>query len=59
VPIAERRAAPAIELDAKLPGPVKVIDTFIPVKAAGMAMLLSAINPKNLLLTVGGRAAIA
>src|SRR6478752_3529458 len=35
------------------------IDTFSPLKAAGMALLLSAINPKNLLLTVGAAAAIA
>jgi threonine/homoserine/homoserine lactone efflux protein len=38
---------------------MKTIDTFTPVKSAGMAVLLSAINPKNLLLTVGAAAAIA
>jgi hypothetical protein len=31
---------------------VKVTGTLIPVKAAGMTMLLSAIDPTNLLLTV-------
>jgi threonine/homoserine/homoserine lactone efflux protein len=35
------------------------IDTFSPAKAAGMALLLSAINPKNLLLTLAAAAAIA
>jgi len=35
------------------------IDEFTPVKALGMAVLLSAVNPKNLLLTVAAAAAIA
>ena len=38
---------------------MKTIDTFGPVKSAAMAALLSAINPKNLLLVVGAAAAIA
>ena len=42
-----------------LPAWMKTIDTFTPVKSAGIALLLSAINPKNLLLTVGAAAAIA
>lgn len=35
------------------------IDTFTPVKAAGLAVLLGTINPKNLLLVVSGGTAIA
>ena len=35
------------------------IDAFTPVKAAGLAVLLGAVNPKNLLLVVSGGAAIA
>jgi threonine/homoserine/homoserine lactone efflux protein len=35
------------------------LDGFTPVKAAGAGVALSALNPKNLLLTVAGAAAIA
>ncbi|GAA4921811.1 Sap-like sulfolipid-1-addressing protein [Actinomycetospora succinea] len=42
-----------------LPGWMATIDTFGPGKAAGLGVLLSAVNPKNLLLTVGAAAAIA
>jgi len=35
------------------------IDSFNPAKAAGMGALLAVVNPKNLLLLVGGAAAIA
>src|SRR3954468_3328821 len=35
------------------------IDSFTPVKAAGAGALLAAVNPKNLLLTVGAAATIA
>jgi len=35
------------------------VDAFTPVKAAGLAVLLGAVNPKNLLLVVSGGAAIA
>ncbi|ASR35913.1 hypothetical protein BAY61_13875 [Prauserella marina] len=36
-----------------------VIDAFTPVKAAGLAFVLGAVNPKNLLLVVSGGAAIS
>jgi threonine/homoserine/homoserine lactone efflux protein len=45
--------------EPELPGWMKAIDTFHAPKAFGMAALLSAVNPKNLLLTVGAAAAIA
>ena len=35
------------------------LDNFTPVKAGGAGVALSALNPKNLLLTVAGAAAIA
>ena len=35
------------------------LEDFTPIKAAGTAVLLSAVNPKNLLLIVSGAAAIA
>ena len=35
------------------------LDAFTPVKAAGAAVLLGTVNPKNLLLIVGGAAAVA
>lgn len=35
------------------------LDAFTPVKAGGAAIVLSALNPKNLLLIVAGMAAIA
>jgi threonine/homoserine/homoserine lactone efflux protein len=38
---------------------MQAIDTFTPVKAAGVAVVLAAVNPKNLLLTVAAATAIA
>ena len=52
-------ARPHGNAEPELPGWMKTIDTFTPPKAAGMAVLLSAVNPKNLLLVVGAGAAIA
>jgi threonine/homoserine/homoserine lactone efflux protein len=45
--------------DPELPKWMQTIDTFTPPRAAGIAVALSAVNPKNLLLTVGAGAAIA
>ncbi len=53
------RSRPRGEAEPQLPGWMQAIDTFNPVKSAGMAVLLSGINPKNLLLTVGAAAAVA
>jgi threonine/homoserine/homoserine lactone efflux protein len=44
---------------AELPKWMRTIDTFTPARAAGIAAVLSGVNPKNLLLTVGAAAAIA
>jgi threonine/homoserine/homoserine lactone efflux protein len=38
---------------------MNALDRFTPAKAAGAGLLLSALNPKNLLLTIAGAAAIA
>jgi threonine/homoserine/homoserine lactone efflux protein len=43
----------------ELPAWMRAVDTFTPPKAAGAGLLLSAANPKNLVLAVAGAAAIA
>jgi threonine/homoserine/homoserine lactone efflux protein len=53
------RGRPRGDDEPQLPAWMKAVDTFTPVKATGMGILLSAVNPKNLLLTVGAAAAIA
>ena len=57
--IKQWRGRPRDSAERELPAWMKTIDTFTPVKSAGMAVLLAAINPKNLLLVVGAAAAIA
>jgi threonine/homoserine/homoserine lactone efflux protein len=53
------RSRPREGQESALPKWMRTIDAFTPPKALGMAVLLSAINPKNLLLTVAAAAAIA
>jgi threonine/homoserine/homoserine lactone efflux protein len=53
------RGRPRGDTEPQLPGWMKSIDTFTPVKTTGMGLLLSAVNPKNLLLTVAAAAAVA
>ncbi|MFI6426301.1 GAP family protein [Promicromonospora sp. NPDC050880] len=47
--------------DAEPPAPawMAAIERFTPARSAGLAVLLGAVNPKNLLLVVSGGAAIA
>jgi threonine/homoserine/homoserine lactone efflux protein len=45
--------------EAALPQWMQAIDRFTPARSAAIAVALSAVNPKNLLLTVGAAAAIA
>ena len=59
VAVRQWRGRPAEGETAELPAWMPAIDTFKPAKAAGLAVLLAAVNPKNLLLTVGAAAAIA
>jgi threonine/homoserine/homoserine lactone efflux protein len=45
--------------EVAMPKWMRALDRFSPVKAAGAGLLLSALNPKNLMLTVAAAAAIA
>src|SRR5262245_13966772 len=45
--------------EVKTPPWMETLDQFSPVKAAGVGVVLSAVNPKNLLLAVVGAATIA
>ena len=45
--------------EAVLPKWMQAIDSFAPGKALGMGALLSGVNPKNLILTLGAATAIA
>jgi len=53
------RGRPRGDQRPELPGWMKTVDTFTPARSAGIAVALSAVNPKNLILTVGAAAAIA
>jgi threonine/homoserine/homoserine lactone efflux protein len=53
------RGRPRPGEEAAMPKWMRTIDQFRPATAAGLALLLSAVNPKNLLLVVGAAAAIA
>jgi hypothetical protein len=53
------RGRPRGDAAAELPGWMKGIDKFKPYHAAGMAVGLATINPKNLVLILGATAAIS
>lgn len=53
------RGRPREGASPQTPRWMSAIDAFTPVKAFGLAVLLGAVNPKNLLLVVSGAAAIA
>jgi threonine/homoserine/homoserine lactone efflux protein len=53
------RGRPRAGEEAALPKWMQAIDTFAPGKAFGMGVLLSGVNPKNLLLTLAAAGAIA
>jgi len=53
------RERPRGDAEPELPGWMTAVDSFTPLKAAGMGVLLAVVNPKNLLLLLGGTAAIA
>ncbi len=59
VAVKQWRGRPRGDVPAELPKWMRSIDQFTPGKALGMGALLSSVNPKNLLLTVGAAAAIA
>lgn len=45
--------------EAPMPAWMEAVDRFTPAKAAGSGVVLSALNPKNLVLVIAGVAAIA
>jgi hypothetical protein len=55
----EWRRRPHTGDDAAMPKWMGALEAFTPVKAAGAGALLSALNPKNLLLSVAGAVVIA
>jgi len=57
--VKEWRARPAAGDDIAMPKWMSALDDFTPVKASGMAVVLAAVNPKNLLLIVGGATVVA
>ncbi len=59
VAVKQWRGRPRDPADAHLPTWMGTIDRFTPGRATAMGVALSAINPKNLVLTVGAAAAIA
>lgn len=59
VAVSQWRSRPKGDAEPQLPAWMKTIDRFTPAKAAGMGALLAVVNPKNLILLVGGAAAIA
>ena len=59
VALKQFRGRPHEGEEAQTPKWMSALDRFTPLKAAGAGVLLSGINPKNLLLIVAGAAAIA
>ncbi|MFS0701151.1 GAP family protein [Cellulomonas sp. 179-A 4D5 NHS] len=59
VAVRQFRGRPRPGVEPPAPKWMAAIDAFTPVKAAGLGLLLSVVNPKNLLLLVSGAAAIA
>jgi threonine/homoserine/homoserine lactone efflux protein len=59
VALRQWRGRPRAGTEAQMPAWMKAIDGFRPSKAAGLGVLLSAVNPKNLLLVVAAAAAIS
>ena len=57
--IRQFRGRPRGDAPPETPKWMSALDTFEPPKAIGTGVLLSAVNPKNLLLAIAGAAAIA
>ena len=57
--VRQYRGRPHGDAAPERPKWMRALDQFTPVKAAGAAAALSAVNPKNLLLAVAGAATIA
>jgi threonine/homoserine/homoserine lactone efflux protein len=52
------RARPRADEEPATPKWMETIDSFTPARAAGAGFVLSALNPKNLILTIAGMASI-
>ena len=59
VAVKQWRGRPREGASGELPTWMRAIDTFTPARAFAVAVALSGVNPKNLLLTVGAAATIA
>jgi threonine/homoserine/homoserine lactone efflux protein len=53
------RGRPQGDTEPEMPKWMQALDSITPAKAVGLGALLSGVNPKNLILTVGAAAAIA
>ena len=53
------RGRPAPDAEPEMPKWMTGVDAFTPGKAFGIAVLLAAVNPKNLLLTIGAATGLA
>ncbi len=59
VAVRQWRGRPRGDAEPPVPGWMRAVDGFTPVRAFGLAVLLGAVNPKNLLLVASGAVAIA
>lgn len=59
VAVREWRGRPRGDEEVTLPKWLKTVDSFTPVKALAVGTALSAVNPKNLLLSIAAASAIA
>jgi Sap, sulfolipid-1-addressing protein len=59
VAVRQWRGRPKGDAAPEMPKWMRALDTFAPPKALGAGAVLSGVNPKNLILTVGAAAAIA
>lgn len=57
--VKEWKARPAADEDVPMPKWMSALDGFTAAKAAGMGVLLSALNPKNLVFIIGGATVVA
>jgi len=59
VAVRQWRGRPAHDEAPPMPSWMNKLDTLTPLKAGGLAVVLSAVNPKNLVLIVGGATVVA
>jgi threonine/homoserine/homoserine lactone efflux protein len=59
VAIRQWTGRPDTDAEVRMPKWLGALDSITPPKAAGLAVLLSTVNPKNLIFIIGGAAAVA